>query len=344
MKLTDEMIAKAAQDYEQSVLDSLSVTEHAFSPAFERRMKRLIRRQEQPVGYLYLRRAVCAILAIVLCVGAFLMLHPEARAAVTEWLRRQFAFSTYYHPSEDAYISTAPSREKPVFYDLGQLPDGCSLSLRHVSNEGGFVTYFTDTRKEMTLKYFFASESCHVYISNEGYDVRYVNVHDNAADLYLAVAEDSPNKLVWSSDDGSVIFVLTAPYGESEMLCLAENVCVGKDDREILHYDLGWLPERYHFAECYYYGDDGSVIYHSNNGSVSLSYDYNSTLGSMYGDFEEKTVTVGCYTAKLYTYKDKRFGSYLVWVDEEKNVLFKIYSGCDLDELMKIAENIVPVQ
>ena len=66
MKLTDEMIAKAAGDYEQSVLDSLTVTEHAFSPAFEQKMKRLIRRQEQSVGYVYFKRAMCAILAIVI--------------------------------------------------------------------------------------------------------------------------------------------------------------------------------------------------------------------------------------------------------------------------------------
>lgn len=343
MKLTDEMIAKAAGDYEQSVLDSLPVTEHAFSPAFERRMKRLIRRQEQSVGYVYFKRAVCAILAIVLCVGACLMLHPEARAAVVDWIRRQFVHSTYYGPSDGVYTHIQPTKELPTYYELDWLPEGYSLYSRHITNEDGSVSYCDDAN-EIELQYYFATKSTHVYVSNEGYEVRYVSVHDGGADLYLASAEGQSNKLVWYSEDRSVIFVLTAPFGQEALISMAESVCTGREN--VLRYDLGWLPEGCTFDSCSSSQEDGSVRYREKYDSIELSYDSNATVGGIYGDGEEKCVTVNGYTARLYiyTYENMVLGSSLIWRDEEQNVVFRLYANCTEEELIKIAENIIPVQ
>ena len=345
MKLTDEMIAKAAGDYEQSVLDSLTVTEHAFSPAFEQKMKRLIRRQEQSVGYVYFKRVMCAILAIVLCVGTFLMFHTEARAAVVDWLRRQFAHSTYYGPTDGVYTDIQPSRELPVYYELDWLPEGYDLRSRHMTNEDGSVVYGSDAN-EIELQYYFATKSTHVYVSNDGCEVRYVSVHDGGADLYLASAEGQTNKLVWYSDDRSVIFVLTAPCGEETLIRMAESVRSGKDEKAVLRYDLGWLPEGCTFESCSSTREDGSVQYRDKHYSIKLSYDFDTTVGGIYGNGEEKCVTVNGYTARLYiyTYENMILGSSLIWKDEEQNVVFCLSADRTEEELIKIAENIIPVQ
>ena len=345
MKLTDEMIAKAAQDYEQSLLDSLPVTEHAFSPAFERRMKRLIRRQEQSVGYVYFKRAMCAILAIVLCVGTFLMFHTEARAAVVDWLRRQFAHSTYYGPTDGVYTDIQPSRELPVYYELDWLPEGYDLRSRHMTNEDGSVVYGSDAN-EIELQYYFATKSTHVYVSNDGCEVRYVSVHDGGADLYLASAEGQSNKLVWYSEDRSVIFVLTAPCGEETLIRMAESVRSSKDEKAVLRYDLGWMPEGCTFESCSSTREDGSVQYRDKHYSIKLSYDFDTTVGGIYGNGEEKCVTVNGYTARLYiyTYENMILGSSLIWKDEEQNVVFCLSADRTEEELIKIAENIIPVQ
>ena len=345
MKLTDEMIAKAAQDYEQSLLDSLSFTEHAFSLAFERRMKRLIRRQEQSVGYVYFKRVMCAILAIVLCVGTFLMFHTEARAAVVDWLRRQFAYSTYYGPTDGVHTHIQPSRELPAYYELDWLPEGYDLRSRHMTNEDGSVVYCSDA-SEIELQYYFATKSTHVYVSNDGCEVRYVSVHDGGADLYLAFAEGQSNKLVWYSEDRSVIFVLTAPCGEETLIRMAESVRSSKDEKAVLRYDLGWLPEGCTFESCSSTREDGSVQYRDKHYSIKLSYDFDTTVGGIYGDGKEKCVTVNGYTARLYiyTYENMILGSSLIWKDEEQNVVFRLNADCGEEELIKIAENIIPVQ
>ena len=345
MKLTDEMIAKAAGDYEQSTLDSLSVTEHTFSPAFERRMKRLVRRQEQSVGYVYFKRVMCAILAIVLCVGTFLMFHTEARAVVVDWLRRQFAHSTYYGPTDGVHTHIQPSRERPAYYELDWLPEGYDLRSRHMTNEDGSVVYGSDAN-EIELQYYFATKSTHVYVSNDSCEVRYVSVHDGGADLYLAFAEGQSNKLVWYSEDRSVIFVLTAPCGEETLIRMAESVRGSKDEKAVLRYDLGWLPEGCTFESCNSTREDGSVQYRDKHYSIKLSYDFDTTIGGIYGDGKEKCVTVNGYTARLYvyTYDNMILGSSLIWKDEEQNVVFCLSADRTEEELIKIAENIIPVQ
>ena len=158
------------------------------------------------------------------------------------FLRRQFAHSTYYGPTDGVYTDIQPSRELPAYYGLDWLPEGYDLRSRHMTNEDGSVVYGSDAN-EIELQYYFATKATHVYVSNDGCEVRYVSVHDGGADLYLAFAEGQSNKLVWYSEDRSVIFVLTAPCGEETLIRMAESVRSSKDEKAVLRYDLGWLPE-----------------------------------------------------------------------------------------------------
>ena len=346
MKLTDEMIDRAAEGYERSLLDSLEGqgTAHDFSPAFEGKMRRLIRRREQSTAAVYFKRAMCAILAMVLCVGAFLMFYADARAAVVDWICRQYARSTYYGPTDGVYTHINPSRELPDYYQLDWLPEGYSLTAREVTNENGSVIYRSAGKDDIALNYYFATRSTHVYVSNEGYDVRYVSVHGGGADLYWAAAEDSPNKLVWYSADKTVIFVLTAPFGQTELIRMAESVVTGKET--VLRYDFGWLPEGCTFESCMIFDKDGILQYLDRYCSIRLLYQYNTTLGGIYADQEVKTVTVNGYTAYLHvtTYQNMILSRSLIWKDEARNTVFQLSADCTEEELVKIAENIISSQ
>ena len=61
--------------------------EHAFSPAFERRMKKLLRRDRHPVLYRALRAAACLLLALLLSGCTVLAVSPEAREVFVGWVR-----------------------------------------------------------------------------------------------------------------------------------------------------------------------------------------------------------------------------------------------------------------
>lgn len=224
MKLTDEMIAKAAKDYEQSTLDSLSFTEHAFSPAFERRMKRLIRRQELSMGYVYFRRAVCAILAIVLCVGAFLMLHTEARAAVVKWLKERFDSLTYYYSSGEGKLTTDPTDAISTSYDLGWLPEGYSFYTRVDQETGGSVYYQNESGYYIVLTYLYDYEDGMIAVLHETSTLKKATVNGCDADLYLEKDPNEASSLVWIGKDNRELFTVIGVCEEDVLIKIAENV------------------------------------------------------------------------------------------------------------------------
>jgi len=61
--------------------DPLETEPHAFSPAFERRMKRLLRRGRHPVWHKTLHAAACLLLALLLSGCAVLAVSPAVREA-----------------------------------------------------------------------------------------------------------------------------------------------------------------------------------------------------------------------------------------------------------------------
>ena len=61
--------------------------EHIFSPGFERRMKKLLRRGKHPVWYKALHAAACVLLALLLSGCAVLAVSPAAREVFLGWVR-----------------------------------------------------------------------------------------------------------------------------------------------------------------------------------------------------------------------------------------------------------------
>ena len=66
--ITEEMLRIAAAEADQAIRDSLphpADCDHQFSPRFERKMKRVIRRGRHPVAYKFLHRAACLLVVVL---------------------------------------------------------------------------------------------------------------------------------------------------------------------------------------------------------------------------------------------------------------------------------------
>ena len=88
---TDEMLRIAAAEADQAIRDSLPRPEdchHQFSPRFERKMKRVIRRGRHPVAYKFLHRAACLLVVVTLVGASWLTVDAEARGAFFAWVRQ----------------------------------------------------------------------------------------------------------------------------------------------------------------------------------------------------------------------------------------------------------------
>lgn len=82
--ISDERLREAARKAEESFLASLPEPEDCeatFSPEFERKMKKLIRRTDHPIRYRIMKAVACFLLVVLVGGGSVLALSTEARAA-----------------------------------------------------------------------------------------------------------------------------------------------------------------------------------------------------------------------------------------------------------------------
>lgn len=91
--ITDEMMAQAASELADAINESLpapSECTHQFSPRFEKKMKRLIRRANHPTIYRALRSVASILLVIMIGFGSTLAVSAEAREIVFGWVKQQY--------------------------------------------------------------------------------------------------------------------------------------------------------------------------------------------------------------------------------------------------------------
>ena len=202
--MTDKELREAAREYEKSLLASLPEPEDAlFSPAFERKMKKLICRVDHPVRY-WLTRLLPVLLAAGIAIAAAVLLPPERPADPAE------------PPAPPP--SAEPAEQFPV-YRPTWLPEGCVLAREALYENEGMLVYDTPSGTQMTFLYAIGGNPA------EGEDLsqsKEVAVGDNTGLFRLWQAKGDLNDLFWPEDEAS--FWLSAPFGEADMVKIAASV------------------------------------------------------------------------------------------------------------------------
>lgn len=120
--ITEEMLRIAAAEADQAIRDSLphpADCDHQFSPRFERKMKRVIRRGRHPVAYKFLHRAACLLVVVTLVGASWLTVDAEARGAFFAWVRQQYENFVEYR-----FEGLAPDEEMTTNFAPTWLPEG----------------------------------------------------------------------------------------------------------------------------------------------------------------------------------------------------------------------------
>ena len=190
--IPDEILCRAAAEADMALLESLpdvKANDYVFSIGFERKMKRILRREAHPTRYRLLKMAACLILTVFLSGSVVLLVSAEARAAVFGWVRD--IYESYF-----VYSYTGSETELPdgVVYHPGWLPDeyhaivmsepdGQVINV-YENNEGAFIVF----------TYSFNIESSAVYV------------------------------LVWTDEDRGAIFSISGHLTQDEFIRMAENI------------------------------------------------------------------------------------------------------------------------
>ena len=124
-----------------------------FSAAFERKMKKLIRRADHPIRYRVAQAAACILLAAILSGCAVLAISPEVRAEFVGWVRE--IYDTYF---VYRYYGETQALPEDVIYRPSWLPNGYQIISEDIGNQI-YIIYENEDGEPALFAYTRASES-----------------------------------------------------------------------------------------------------------------------------------------------------------------------------------------
>lgn len=329
------MLDAACQEYGGLMAE---LPEHDFSPEFEKRMRRLVRRTDHPLRYRVAKAAACLLLAALVGGGSILALVPEARAAFVGWMRDVYQTWFVYQ-----YAGERKGASEDTVFLPSWIPEGYEEIVP--ARAGSFVrVQYEDSEKELlTVSYVTGTETLSLNVEWDGAEVRGCTVGGLPADLYMNPG-DGPNILVWTDGERDAAFWITAALEEDELVRIAESI--RESDPMPRRYRVTWLPLRYggYYMESETEGEgSGEFVYGSaQDFFITFGYSNNAAQAPRPGaDSTAKTVFVDGRTAELYPPAEDGADSVLVWTTPEGGSILWVSAPILEDELIQIAESVM---
>lgn len=331
------LLDAARQEYAALLADA---PEHSFSPAFARKMKKLIRRTDHPVRHRLTQAVACLLLAALLSGCSLLAFSPTARNALAGWAREVFSPWLIYRHSGEAQ----PALEDAV-YRPAWVPPAYQEVLAPETGDFVRILYETQEGSLLRFSYLKGSASTALQVEWEGAVVRPVTVGALPGELYQN-AEDGPNILVWADAEKDAVFWLTAPLEEAELVKIAASV---EPHPMPKRYRVSWLPVQYgggfFLAEEHTSPGRGERTYEGND-ALTVTFGYSNDKENdppypeKYGPPEP--VQVGDAPAALYRAPEADGQHLLVWDNDDGSVVLWVRAALPAEVLVQVGESVIP--
>ena len=219
--ITDEMLEQAAAELAEAINSSLPAPDkcsHHFSVSFERKMKRLIRKNSHPMVYRTTQAVACIILALCISFGSLLALSPKARAMVYSWIRQQYeSFYEYFFVEEGSSSENAQ-------YSPQWIPQDYSLVSSQEIISGERYIYSNGQGNTFLFSYMNATNSSKLYVEGVEYEQCTVSINGQSGELYISHDPEDSSILVWMDSNTGTLLYLNALLDKESMIFFAENV------------------------------------------------------------------------------------------------------------------------
>lgn len=223
--ISDERLREAARKAEESFLASLPEPEDCeatFSPEFERKMKKLIRRTDHPIRHRLMKAVACFLLVVLVGGGSVLTFSVEARATFAGWVRDVYhsyeTWFSYHYTGENNTIS------EDISYHPTWIPqDYAEVEVIDMVNQT-IILYENTVGLSMVFGYSSNPESINVYVGKTNVQTERVLIGNIPADLYLDQSEDETNILTWVDSSTDTILWIVAQLDVDDLIKIAESV------------------------------------------------------------------------------------------------------------------------
>lgn len=318
--------------------------QHTFSPSFERKMKKLVRRADHPVRHRITQTAACVALVVIIGGGSVLAVSAEARAAFFGWIRE--VYETYFVYHYEGAETIAP---EDVVYRPTWLPEGYAESMVPELDGQVAVIYKNEEGNLMSFSYSTDPEIINLQVEGNKGSIERVFIGDLPGDLYIDADEDAQDVLVWMDDQNGIVYWISANLPAEDLIKMAESV-TAFDAAELAQqsavYVPAWLPDGYEMTVAPEPGVQVVAIYENTDGETAVfaysNVDHNTTT-ALFLPAEgliAQSVDMNGQTADLYMDNRENEPNCIVWTDEETRFVFYISGHLPAEDLIKMAESV----
>lgn len=312
-----------------------------FSSAFERKMKKLIRRADHPIRYRIAQAAACLLLAALLSGCTVLAVSPEARAAFVGWVREVYEGWFVYH-----YIGKEQAVPENVVFCPTWMPDGYELIVEP-ENRAHMIAIYENPEEDIILfNCYMNTESMNLQI---GEDTQLIDtyVSNISADLYIDNTSGAVNHLVWEDENKQRIFWITSTLDGETMVKIAESVEAQEVPKPQVVYQPTWIPKGYSQSLVPELSGQVNVLYKDDEGHTMLfAYANSSSTLNLFSEsaIVPSKVTINDIPADFYLDEDDTQTNFLVWINPENDMIFWIGGKFSKEIMIRIAESVEAVQ
>lgn len=217
--ITDKMIAEAAAELNEAMLRSLpepGECVHQFSSAFERKMKRILRRANHPMFYRIMKNVACFVLVILLGLASLVAISPTVRAAVIGWVKEQYeTFTSYFFQGDDVETNVED-------YELSEIPEGYSLLDRIDIPGSTTIIYVNEINQLLQINYSNDPNLDSLTVVHDTHIHTSVSIKRIPADLYTSTDPTRAHVLIWEKDN--YIFSIVGFVNPDKLVSIAEDI------------------------------------------------------------------------------------------------------------------------
>ncbi len=217
--MDDEMLAQAVAKAAAILGSSLPAEyPHSFSPAFQRKMGPVLRRQRHPALYRCLKTAAAILLVLTTCFGSLLALSAQAREFVFGWVWERYDSCYHY------YFAGESAPDPSSGFRPGWLPEGFVLDNVEKLPGGEIYCYHDESGWLAIFSYLVKTDAVEMYIQCADFEQREVSINGLPGTLYLSPDDSDSSEIVWIDSEKGILFNLGAHVSEDVLIKMAESV------------------------------------------------------------------------------------------------------------------------
>ena len=222
--ITDEMLRRSAAISCDAFIRSVEAChqeEHVFSPAFEKKIRKLYGRANHPYLYRLVRQVASILLALLIGGCVWLTVDEEARAAFFGWVKEVYESAIgYYFVGDDVPV------ERKEYY-IPALPEGYEEAFVREREDGRIIVYRNTDGQYLQFHYAWemgAAGIVSVYDAARVSEATLseVTVNGRPADFLSSNDLYVSNIIVWKVEQ--VVFGIFGFLEQGELISLAESV------------------------------------------------------------------------------------------------------------------------